>query len=211
MRRYSLTQCPDPTDTLWAGNGTLEYGGFCCEPGYNDFYEGRMEGVGCTAAGVRTLQTNEYFALTVRTVACVRSASFPPPHRSRSARLRRRQRQRQDLVLVLVFIFFCIKRNHRQDRSRRRLRRGHTAAAAAAAAEATAAGGYGPPDARKQHGGQHGTHDDTVAGTLLPAHHEQHKDASELSGLQPPTELPNGRMRHEMANGMEPAAFHEIG
>ncbi|KAK7991481.1 hypothetical protein PG988_000275 [Apiospora saccharicola] len=77
MRRYSLTQCPDPTDTLWAGNGTLEYGGFCCEPGYNDFYEGRMEGVGCTAAGVRTLQTNEYFALTVRTVACVRSASFP--------------------------------------------------------------------------------------------------------------------------------------
>ncbi|PVH94192.1 hypothetical protein DM02DRAFT_676360 [Periconia macrospinosa] len=68
-------QCPDPKWTLWGGNGTLDKGGWCCEPGFNGFYRGNMEAVGCTSAGVRTLPTSLSFASTIRTVACVQTTS----------------------------------------------------------------------------------------------------------------------------------------
>ncbi|KAK8115791.1 hypothetical protein PG984_012293 [Apiospora sp. TS-2023a] len=216
----SSPQCPDPTYTLWGGNGTLDNGGFCCKPGSNGFYEGKMEGVGCTAAGVRTLPTNEYFASTVRTVACVSSASssFPstpigstPMATAAAAGSSSSSISSGTIAGIAVgavcgvglLACVCALLGYRR---RRRDNNGHTAAPAAAAAE-----DYGLPDTKNQHGGQHSTHyDAAAAGTLLPAHHEQQMNASDLTGLRPPTELPNDRMRHEMANGMAPGNSHEI-
>ncbi|KAK8062243.1 hypothetical protein PG997_014340 [Apiospora hydei] len=68
-------QCPDPTWTLWGGDGTLKNGGWCCQPGDNGFYRGSVDAVGCTAAGVRSLPTGYHFASTVATVACVSPTS----------------------------------------------------------------------------------------------------------------------------------------
>ncbi|CAI6335439.1 unnamed protein product [Periconia digitata] len=67
----STPQCPDQSWTLFGGNGTLEKGGWCCEPGTNGYYRGNMDAVGCTAAGVRTLPTRLSFASTIATNACV--------------------------------------------------------------------------------------------------------------------------------------------
>ncbi|KAK7959408.1 uncharacterized protein PG986_004262 [Apiospora aurea] len=68
-------KCPDPTWTLWGGDGTLKNGGWCCQPGDNGFYRGKVDAVGCTAAGVRNLPTGYHFAKTVSTVACVAPTS----------------------------------------------------------------------------------------------------------------------------------------
>ncbi|KAK8068664.1 hypothetical protein PG994_005280 [Apiospora phragmitis] len=64
-------RCPNQQWTLWGGDsGSVDNGAWCCEPGYNGFYRGKVEGVGCTDAGVNTLPGNTFFAKTVSTSQC---------------------------------------------------------------------------------------------------------------------------------------------
>ncbi|KAK8084240.1 hypothetical protein PG997_005511 [Apiospora hydei] len=64
-------RCPNQQWTLWGGDtGTISDGAWCCEPGFNGFYRGKVEAVGCTDAGVNTLPGNTFFAKTVSTSQC---------------------------------------------------------------------------------------------------------------------------------------------
>ncbi|KAK8045621.1 hypothetical protein PG993_005645 [Apiospora rasikravindrae] len=66
-----IPRCPNQQWTLWGGDtGTISDGAWCCEPGFNGFYRGKVEGVGCTDAGVNTLPGNTFFAKTVSTSQC---------------------------------------------------------------------------------------------------------------------------------------------
>ncbi|KAK8022868.1 hypothetical protein PG991_006749 [Apiospora marii] len=220
--------CPDPTYKLWGGNGTLENGGFCCEPGSNGFYQGKMEGVGCTATGVKTLPESEYFASTVPTVVCVMPAStsspstptgstltttttappaanssFPPSSSSALSGGTIAGIAVGAVGVVGLVAGLLLLYQRRWKRNNNRHNGDHTVTGAAV--------GSGKPGMMKQHeGGPDSIHSD-AAGELSPPHHEQQKDAYELSGVRSPTELPSEQMRHEMANGMVPGAYHEMG
>ncbi|KAK7942408.1 uncharacterized protein PG986_011521 [Apiospora aurea] len=64
-------RCPNQQWTLWGGDtGTVSDGAWCCEPGFNGFYRGKVEAVGCIDAGVNTLPGNTFFAKTVSTSQC---------------------------------------------------------------------------------------------------------------------------------------------
>ncbi|KAK8878724.1 hypothetical protein PGQ11_000018 [Apiospora arundinis] len=79
-------RCPNQQWTLWGGDdGSVSDGAWCCQPGYNGFYKGKVEGVGCTKAGVNTLPSNTFFAKTVLTSQCVTSTPTPSSSSSSSA------------------------------------------------------------------------------------------------------------------------------
>ncbi|KAK8121539.1 hypothetical protein PG999_005659 [Apiospora kogelbergensis] len=79
-------RCPNQQWTLWGGDtGTVSDGAWCCQPGYNGYYKGKVEGVGCTKAGVNTLPSNTFFAKTVLTSQCATSTPTPSSSSSSSS------------------------------------------------------------------------------------------------------------------------------
>ncbi|KAK7995493.1 hypothetical protein PG990_014266 [Apiospora arundinis] len=221
-------KCPDPTWTLWGGNGTLKDGGWCCEPGDNGFYRGNMEAVGCTAAGVRTLPTNYHFASTVSTVACVSPTSSASSSQTTASQIpvttnesdpnRNNNSSSASLsggaiagivvgamcgmgvIAGIIALVWYRKKRARQNKG----------------AELAAGGAYspaaqGPPDMAQypQNGnGDYGAYQDAAAKNSSHAYGTQ-DTASELGGVQR-TEMPNDRTPHEMGNGKNPGAYHEM-